>query len=113
MRPTVFDREENRALSEKKPSATVRGAGELSGGDYTKILILGSGTITGDVRAERLRSFGSGELQGFSEIGSLSVVGSASLGDGLTAGRVRALGALNVRGRLEARRERPAVNRGS
>jgi len=104
MRPTVFDREENRALSEKKPSATVRGAGELSGGDYTKILILGSGTITGDVRAERLRSFGSGELQGFSEIGSLSVVGSASLGDGLTAGRVRALGALNVRGRLEARR---------
>jgi len=48
----------------------------LSGGDYTKILILGSGVVTRDVRAERLRSFGSGELQGVSEIGSLSVVGS-------------------------------------
>jgi cytoskeletal protein CcmA (bactofilin family) len=104
MRPTAFDRDENGALREKKPSATVRGAAELSGGDYTKILILGSGVVTGDVRAERLRSFGSGELQGVSEFGRLSVVGSGSFGAGLTAGRVRALGALDVRGRLEARK---------
>ena len=104
MRPTVFDRDENGALPEKKPSAAVRGAGELSGGDYTKILILGSGTIAGDVRAERIRSFGSGELHGVSEIGTLSVVGAASFGAGLIAGRVCALGALDGRGRLEARK---------
>jgi cytoskeletal protein CcmA (bactofilin family) len=104
MKPNAFDRDEKRTLSEKKPSATVRGAGELSGGEYSKILILGSGTIAGDVRAERFRSFGSGELQGVAEIGCLSVVGSGSFDAGLTAGRVRALGALDVRGRLEARK---------
>ena len=102
MKPTVSDRDERRALSAKKPSATVRGAGELSGGDYARIVILGSGEITGDVRAERVRSFGSGEMHGFSEIGKLCVVGSGSVGSGLTAGHVRALGAFEVRGRLEA-----------
>ena len=98
MKPTVFERDEKHAISTKKPSATVRGAGALSGGDYARVLILGAGEVAGDIRAERVRSFGSGELHGRVEVGSLRITGSGELGSDLIAGRVKALGSLEVDG---------------
>ncbi len=104
MKPTVFDRDEKQAISAKKPSATVRGAGELSSGDYAKVLILGAGEVSGDVRAERIRSFGSGELHGRVEVGSLLVTGAGEIGSDLVAGRVKAIGALEVDGNAQMER---------
>jgi len=102
--PTVFDRDERKAVSSEKPSATVRGAGELSGGEYSRILLLGAGEISGDVRAERLRSFGSGEVHGSAAVESVFVYGSGSVDSDLTARRVKAVGSLDVGGRIEARK---------
>ncbi len=104
MKPNAIDRNEEPVVVGKYPSASIRGSGELSGGDYSKLLILGAGEVTGDVRTERVRSFGSGELHGRVEAGSLLVIGSGEIDADLIAGRVKALGVLEVGGNMKAER---------
>lgn len=104
MKPNVIDRSEEPANVGKYPSASIRGSGELSGGDYGKLLILGAGEVTGDVRAQRVRSFGSGELHGRVEAGSLLVAGSGEIDADVVAGRVNALGVLEVAGNMKTER---------
>ena len=102
MNARAFDRDEKQAMAEQRPSASVRGAGELSGGDYRKVLILGAGEVTGDIRAERLRVFGAGELHGSADIDSLRVFGSGSVSGDVVSGRVKAMGSLDIGGGLKA-----------
>jgi cytoskeletal protein CcmA (bactofilin family) len=106
MNTSLIDRESGGTGSAARPSATIRGAGELSGGEYRRVSILGAGDVNGDVRAEQLRVIGAGDVYGNAEIGHLAVVGAGELSGDLEADRVRAVGAFTVRGELKARRLR-------
>jgi len=101
MSAKVFDQEEKRAMAEKRPSATVRGAGELSGGDYNKLLILGAGEVSGDISARRLRVFGSGDINANANVDSFRVFGACSVSGDFAAGRAKATGSFDIGGGFE------------
>jgi cytoskeletal protein CcmA (bactofilin family) len=98
----VFDHGEKKALAGTRPSASVRGAGELGGGDYERVLILGAGEVTGDIRAGRIRSYGSGEVHGRAELESLRTLGAFEVDADLEVERAKAFGAFDVGGSVRA-----------
>jgi len=101
--PTLRSKKEPFTTS-RSESVTVRGAGELGGGTYSRVLILGSGEVSGDLCADRVRSMGSGEFHGRVEATTLSSLGSGEIGANLVAGQVRAFGALAISSNAEAER---------
>jgi cytoskeletal protein CcmA (bactofilin family) len=93
-------------MSERQRSATVRGAGELSGGDYHRISIFGAGEVDGDVRAGRLRVFGAGELHGNAQIDWAAILGVGEFDRDLTGKRLRTFGSLSVGGAADVKQFR-------
>jgi cytoskeletal protein CcmA (bactofilin family) len=85
-------------MSEDKRSATLAGAGKLSGGDYTRVSISGAGKVTGDLKAEELRISGAGKVEGNVEATQVSVSGGASFAGSVTADEMSVSGAARIGG---------------
>jgi len=102
MNVRVFSSEERKALFEKRPSASITGAGEIRGGDYGKVRILGAGDVAGDVRAEKLRVCGAGTLHGDLTAAKVKVMGALSVPGDLKVGELAAAGACEIGGRMLA-----------
>jgi len=102
MSAKVFSSEEREALLEKRPSASITGAGEIGPGDYGRVRILGAGDVTGDVRAEKLRVYGEGTLRGDLTAANVKVIGALKIPRDLKAGKLTAIGTCEVGGRILA-----------
>ena len=89
-------------MANERPSASIRGAGEISGGRYRRLSIFGAGEVLGDIEAERLRVIGSGEIHGRADVTRLTVLGSGEIAADLVAGAVHATGSFEVGGELRA-----------
>ncbi len=85
-------------MSEDKRSASLSGAGKLSGGDYTRVSISGAGKVTGDLKAEELRISGAGKVEGNVEATQVSVSGGASFAGSVTADEMSVSGAARIGG---------------
>ncbi|MEW5827068.1 MAG: polymer-forming cytoskeletal protein [Candidatus Bipolaricaulota bacterium] len=85
-------------MSDEKRSASLSGAGRLSGGDYTRVSISGAGKVAGDLKAEELRISGAGKVDGNVEATQVSVSGGASFAGTVTADEMSVSGAARIGG---------------
>jgi cytoskeletal protein CcmA (bactofilin family) len=85
-------------MSEDRRSASLSGAGKLSGGDYARVSISGAGKITGDLKAEELRISGAGKVEGNVEATQVSVSGGASFSGSVVADEMSVSGAARIGG---------------
>jgi cytoskeletal protein CcmA (bactofilin family) len=98
MNARVFSDEERAALSEKRPSATIAGAGELGSGDYGRVRVLGAGDVNGDVRAERLGVYGAASLHGDATVAYVKAFGAITVQGNVRAQSYRTRGASDIGG---------------
>jgi len=85
-------------MNDDKRSASLAGAGKLSGGDYTRVSISGAGKVTGDIKAEALRISGAGKVEGRAEAIQITVSGSGAFGGEVVADEMRVSGATRIDG---------------
>jgi cytoskeletal protein CcmA (bactofilin family) len=85
-------------MSDDRRSASLSGAGRLSGGDYTRVSISGAGKVTGDLKAEELRISGAGKVEGKTEAVQIVVSGSGSFAGSVTADEMVVSGAARIDG---------------
>ncbi len=85
-------------MSEERKSASLSGAGKLSGGDYARVSISGAGKVTGDLKAEELRISGAGKVEGNAEATQVSVSGGASFAGSVVAEEMSVSGAARIGG---------------
>jgi cytoskeletal protein CcmA (bactofilin family) len=89
--------------SETKGSVRISGSGTAAGGAYEEVVISGSGTITGDVEADRLKISGSGEVEGNVKAGSFRASGSARVDGDLETDDGKCSGACTIAGAVTAK----------
>ena len=85
-------------MNDEKRSASLSGAGKLSGGDYTRVSISGAGKVSGDLKAESLRISGAGKVEGRTDALQITVSGSGAFGGEVVAEEMRVSGAARVDG---------------
>jgi len=85
-------------MNDDKRSASLSGAGKLSGGDYTRVSISGAGRVSGDLKAESLRISGAGKVEGHTEALSITVSGSGAFGGDVISEEMRVSGAARIDG---------------
>jgi cytoskeletal protein CcmA (bactofilin family) len=85
-------------MSDDKRSASLAGAGKLSGGDYTRVSISGAGKVQGDIKAEELRISGAGKVEGRTEAMQIVVSGSGAFAGDVVADEMRVSGAARIDG---------------
>jgi cytoskeletal protein CcmA (bactofilin family) len=85
-------------MSDDRRSASLSGAGKLSGGDYTRVSISGAGKVSGDLKAEALRISGAGKVDGRTEALQIVVSGSGAFAGDVVADEMRVSGAARVDG---------------
>jgi cytoskeletal protein CcmA (bactofilin family) len=90
-------------MSEERRSASLSGAGKLSGGDYTRVSISGAGKVTGDLKAEEVRISGAGKVEGNVEATQVSVSGGASFAGSVVADEMSVSGAARIGGEAKVR----------
>jgi cytoskeletal protein CcmA (bactofilin family) len=90
-------------MNEKRNSASIAGAGKISGGTYERLSISGAGKVTGDVVAEEIKISGIGKIEGRTEAKEISASGSAAFTDTVVVEELRISGSGRVEGRLEAK----------
>lgn len=90
-------------MNEKQNSASISGAGSISGGTYDRVSISGAGKISGDVVAEVLRISGIGKVEGRVEAKEIAASGSATFADEVVAEEMRVSGSGRIDGRVEAK----------
>lgn len=90
-------------MSDEKRSVSISGSGHLSGGDYVRVAISGSGRIDGDVVAEELKISGSGKVAGRTEAGQIAVSGSGRFAGAVRAEEMRISGSAKVEGPIDAK----------
>jgi cytoskeletal protein CcmA (bactofilin family) len=83
-------------MSDERKSASLSGAGKLSGGDYTRVSISGAGKVTGDLKAEEVRISGAGKVEGNVEATQLVVSGGASFAGSVVADEMSVSGAARI-----------------
>ncbi len=88
--------------SDPRDEVRISGSGRIAGGDYRKIVVAGSGTITGDIRVEELTVAGTAKFEGDVETGKLKVTGSSRLAGRLDAETVTSRGSLAVDKRVKS-----------
>jgi len=76
----------------------IAGSGEAGGGRYDSVSIAGSGRLTGDVEARRVRVAGSGDVQGALRAGQVRSSGALRVSGTLDAEELRASGSVRVEG---------------
>jgi len=74
----------------------ISGSGKISGGNYGRIVISGSGTVAGDVKAREITVAGSGQFEGDIEVRKITITGSCNIEGKLEADRVISRGGLTV-----------------
>lgn len=85
-------------MNDEKRSASLSGAGKLSGGDYTRVSISGAGKISGDLKAEALQISGAGKVEGRTEALTITVSGSGAFSGDVIAEEMRVSGAARIDG---------------
>jgi len=91
-------------LAEKNANnLKIAGAGSVSGGDFDKIEISGSGNIDGDVRAVEIHVSGSADFKGNIQAKKVEAGGSLKIQGLLDADTVESSGSLKVTGKLLTR----------
>ena len=85
-------------MSDDKRSASLSGAGKLSGGDYTRVSISGAGKVQGDIKAEELRISGAGKVDGRVDALQITVSGSGAFASDVIADEMRVSGAARIDG---------------
>lgn len=85
-------------MSEERKSASLSGAGRLSGGDYARVSISGAGKVAGDLKAEALSISGAGKVDGNVEATQVSVSGGASFAGSVVADEMSVSGAARIHG---------------
>jgi cytoskeletal protein CcmA (bactofilin family) len=85
-------------MSEERKSASLSGAGKLSGGDYARVSISGAGKVSGDLKAEVLSISGAGKVEGNVEATQVSVSGGASFAGSVVADEMSVSGAARIGG---------------
>jgi len=85
-------------VNESKPSATIAGAGKISGGTYERISISGAGKVEGDVTAEEIRISGAGKIDGRVEAKEVEASGSIVVTKDLVADEMKVSGSGRIEG---------------
>jgi len=85
-------------------SASVSGAGKISGGVYQKVTISGAGRITGDVEADHVSIAGAGKVEGSVKAGTFKAAGSCRVTGSVEAEEIKASGSFKVAGDVRAER---------
>jgi cytoskeletal protein CcmA (bactofilin family) len=88
--------------AQSRGSVKISGAGSAGGGCYDEVSISGSGAITGDVEAARLRASGSAKMMGDVNAGALRADGSLTIDGSADAGEFRSSGSTRVGGGVRA-----------
>ncbi len=90
------------AQGEKNDRVHISGSGRISGGNFEKLIVTGSGTVTGRVNAEEITVSGSAKFKGDVKCEDLTVTGSAGLAGCLSAGKIVSRGSLQVEKTVES-----------
>jgi len=90
-------------MSDKRDSASISGAGTISGGSYTRVSISGAGKVTGDIVAEELRISGAGKVAGRAEVQEIVTSGSAAFAGDVIADEMRVSGSARVDGEAKVK----------
>ncbi len=90
-------------MSEKRNSATISGAGTISGGTYDRVSISGAGKVTGDLSADEIKISGSGKIQGKTEATLIAASGSAVFSQDVIADEMKVSGSARVDGQVRVK----------
>ncbi len=90
--------------SEARPSLKIYGSGSAAGGVYKTVTIAGSGTVRGDVEAEKVTIMGSGEIHGRVDAERISIEGSGEINGDVVAKDVVIAGSGEIAGGIRASR---------
>jgi cytoskeletal protein CcmA (bactofilin family) len=88
--------------AQNQGEARISGSGTVGGGVYERVLISGSGRITGDVEAESISISGSGTVAGSVKAGIFRTSGSSVVEGNLEVKEFRCSGSGKVAGDLDA-----------
>ena len=90
-------------MSEKRNSASIAGAGVISGGTYDRVSISGAGKVNGDLNADEVRISGAGKVQGMTEATIITASGSAVFSEDVIAEEMRVNGSARVDGQVKVK----------
>ncbi|WP_274366116.1 hypothetical protein [Paenibacillus thermotolerans] len=82
--------------------AVVSGSGVISGGQYDKVKISGSGKIQGTINAQQITISGSGSVNGDAYASEYSSSGSSSVKGGFFGRKFSSSGSASVKGEMQA-----------
>ncbi len=90
-------------MSERANSASISGAGRISGGTYDRVTISGAGKVIGDLAANELRISGAGKVEGKVRAREIVVSGSTTFTDSVHGDEMRVSGSARIEGRVEVK----------
>ncbi len=90
-------------MEEKRNSASISGAGKISGGTYDRVTISGAGKVTGDLEADELRIAGAGKVDGRVWAREIVVSGSMVFSNSVHGDEMRVSGSARIDGRAEVK----------
>ncbi len=90
-------------MTEKRNSASISGAGVISGGTYERVTISGAGKIDGDVETDDLRISGAGKVAGKVRAREITVSGTTTFAAGVHADEMRVSGSARVDGPVQVK----------
>lgn len=90
-------------MEEKRSSASISGAGKISGGLYERISISGAGKIDGDVDAEEISASGAVKIAGRTIASRLRASGSIAFDDDAQIGEAEISGSCRFKGNLKVK----------
>lgn len=91
-------------MTESKRSISIKGAGDVSGGQFENLRIYGAGAVRGRVKADGVRIWGAGSICGTTQAKTIRIAGSGTFAEGVDAERLVSLGASEVQGPIHAQR---------
>jgi cytoskeletal protein CcmA (bactofilin family) len=89
-------------MAEERKSASISGAGKLSGGTYDTVKVAGSGKIEGDVDANQISTAGACKIEGNVKTQRMKTAGACKIVGDVQAGELKTAGSCNVEGRVQA-----------
>ncbi|MFQ5794394.1 MAG: polymer-forming cytoskeletal protein [Candidatus Bipolaricaulia bacterium] len=87
---------------QRKGSATISGAGKLTGGVYEQVKIAGAGRVEGDLEADTVIVSGAGKIEGSVKAKELRTSGSCRVSGDVEAQSFKMAGAGHVEGKVRA-----------
>ncbi len=90
-------------MTEKRNSASISGAGVISGGSYDRVTISGAGKIDGDLETDTLRISGAGKAAGTVRAREIVVSGTTTFAAGVQADEMRVSGSARIAGPVEVK----------